>query len=246
MKKFGFCVSLVNPPLQAWSLFYENLVPLHYRTRGVKCVEVADSPGRAGDRRWVGTHSWRLDRTVNGQDVNSTSGIHSWNLGQSTRLRDLRRTINRFVTVEYPTHRSPTLSIVHGDGFTASVPCPFSDLHFLVYLQRCDRPSRAIPLRLRPFSPMDTLQYTVHSSLSTIIAYVMLILAKDNDGTSVTVWLYVSVHSLSQLSAQGFFCAHKTGFEFYCARWVIKDRIFSYCVCSAAVKVLCPEGRGGW
>lgn len=144
MKKFGFCVSLVTPPLQAWSMFYEDLVPLHSvyelseERREVRrgCGQVYDrsSPGRAGDRRWVGTHSWRLDRTVNGQDVNSTSGIHSWNLGQSTSLRDLRRTINRFVTVEYPTHRSPTLSIVHGDGFCALCPVLSlnSDFHFLV------------------------------------------------------------------------------------------------------------------
>lgn len=137
MKKIGFCVSLVT----------EDLVPLHsvYELSGERrevrggCGQVYDrsSPGRAGDRRWVGTHSWRLDRTVNGQDVNSTSGIHSWNLGQSTSLRDLRRTINRFVTVEYPTHRSPTLSIVHGDGFCALCPVLSlnSDFHFLVYLR---------------------------------------------------------------------------------------------------------------
>lgn len=135
------CVSLLGLPRQTWS--YEDLVSLHsvyelfderrevpfiVERRGRGQVYGRSGPGRAGDRRWVGTRCWRLDRTVNGQDVNSTSGIHSWNLGQSTSLRDLRRTINRFVTVEYPTHRSPTLSIVHGHGFCAPCPRPFSEL----------------------------------------------------------------------------------------------------------------------
>lgn len=157
MKKFGFCVSLVTEDLK-------DLVPSHSVGREAwSCGQVygRSSPGRAGDRRWVGTHSWRVDRTVNGQDVNSTSGIHSWNLGQSTSLRDLRRTINRFVTVEYPTHRSPTLSIVHGDGFCALCPVLSlnSDFHFLVYL----RP----PISCRTASSSTFLKdgYSIHSSV---------------------------------------------------------------------------------
>lgn len=181
MKNFGFCVSLVTEDLTRTSS--PCIVSMNYRTRGVKCVEVVDRY-MAGLvlGRWVGTHSRRLDRTVNGQDVNSTSGIHSWNLGQSTtRLRDLRCTINRFVTVEYPTHRSAILSIVHGDGFCALWPVLSlnSDFHFLVY----PRP----PISCRTASSSTFLKdgyrtYTFfrakksrHASFSTIIAYVMLI-----------------------------------------------------------------------
>lgn len=189
MKKFGFCISLVTPPLQAWSSFYEDLVPLHsvYELsderrevrRGCGQVYGRSSPGRAGDRRWVGTHSWRLDRTVNGQDVNSTSGIHSWNLGQSTSLRDLRRTINRFVTVEYPTHRSPTLSIPRR-RLLCTVPCPFSELG--LPLPSIPATAHIVPFRFVFDLSERWIQYKFfrakisrHASFSTIIAYVMLI-----------------------------------------------------------------------
>lgn len=232
---------------------------MNYRTRGVKCVEVVD---RYMAGLVLGKQETEDESALTLDGLTELSMAKTWIVPQeftveiwdSPRVYEIYDALsidlwpwnNRLIALPPFLLSTATASVL------CTVSCPFSELGLPLpsIPASCDRPSRAIPLRLRPFWKMDTVYILPCWEKSARIFFKNNCLrhADLNKRQWWHLWngLTVCIHPqpFPTLCTRGF-CAHKTGFEFYCARWVIKDRLFSNCVCSAAAKVLWPNGRGG-